>query len=436
MIKKYKLLFSVIILLLANNVLASNSSSYLISQSAFKNYDFATVLLEFENNDILYENKKYLDELISSTIIEDLIIANKISKKILLMNPDNQEAKMLIMVSHFINNTEKNVFNYRIETDNSKNKLIEFIFFNNDKLKNKKEISRSLVEIVKSAYSNRDKSYPSNYNFLLFYSSLATLINPNNDEALFIKAQLFQLIGNLHIAESTYLEINKLSEYYLEAQKNLAINYIEINDYNNAEKRIKKLIDSNIENYQIKKILAGFYRTKKKYSEAIIHYSELIKENKNDLWEIYYLRGICYERSKIWNLAEKDFLQSLEIKEDTPNVLNYLAYGWIERELNIETAFSMLSKAYSANPNSYYILDSLAWAHFKKNELYKALELMEKVIDMVPGEAISLDHLGDIYFALNRKREAIYFWQQAMDLAESEDEITEKIRMKLINNAG
>ena len=47
---------------------------------------------------------------------------------------------------------------------------------------------------------------------------------------------------------------------------------------------------------------------------------------------------------------------------------------------------------------------------------------MEKVIDMVPGEAISLDHLGDIYFAMNRKREAIYFWRQAKDLAKPEVE--------------
>ena len=34
---------------------------------------------------------------------------------------------------------------------------------------------------------------------------------------------------------------------------------------------------------------------------------------------------------------------------------------------------------------------------------------MEKVIDIAPGEAISLDHLGDIYYAMNRKREAIHF---------------------------
>ena len=81
--------------------------------------------------------------------------------------------------------------------------------------------------------------------------------------------------------------------------------------------------------------------------------------------------------------------------------------------------------------DSHYILDSLAWAYFKKKDFVKAAELMEKVIDMVPGEAISLDHLGDIYFAMNRKREAVYFWKQAKDLAKPEDKIIENIEIKL-----
>ena len=130
-------------------------------------------------------------------------------------------------------------------------------------------------------------------------------------------------------------------------------------------------------------------------------------------------------------MAELDFLQSLKIKRDSPNVLNYLAYGWIERDIRIDESFVMLTDAYEANPDSHYILDSLAWAYFKKKDYVKAAELMEEVIDMVPGEAISLDHLGDIYFAMNRKREAIYFWRQAKDLAKPEDEITNKIQKKL-----
>ena len=99
--------------------------------------------------------------------------------------------------------------------------------------------------------------------------------------------------------------------------------------------------------------------------------------------------------------------------------------------MKIDESFVMLTDAYNANPDSYYILDSLAWAYFKKKNYEKAAELMEEVIDMVPGEAISLDHLGDIYFAMNRKREAAYFWKQAKDLAKPDDNLIEKIEKKL-----
>ena len=64
--------------------------------------------------------------------------------------------------------------------------------------------------------------------------------------------------------------------------------------------------------------------------------------------------------------------------------------------MKIDESFVMLTDAYNANPDSHFILDSLAWAYFKKKDYVKAAELMEEVIDMVPGEAISLDHLGDI----------------------------------------
>ena len=77
--------------------------------------------------------------------------------------------------------------------------------------------------------------------------------------------------------------------------------------------------------------------------------------------------------------------------------------GWeIDEEGDeIDESFVMLTDAYNANPSSHYILDSLAWAYYKKKDFVKAAELMEEVIDMVPGEAISLDHLGDIYFSMN-----------------------------------
>jgi len=431
MIKNYKIFIYLYILLFSKIILASNSASFLISQTAFNNYDFNQVLYEYNANQNEDYKNDYLDELISALVTENFILAQKIAEKILLINPDNQEAKLVSMVKAYNSKNENKLNKLRLDSSGNKNNLFEFVFFLNDKIKTKSSISNSFLEIVRSSYSNKNTNYPQNYNFLLFYTTLSILINNENYEAIYIKGQLLQLIEDYFFAESTYLKIPEKNNLFLEAQRNIAFNYSQENIFNDAENKIIQIVEKNSEDYELKKILADFYRVKKKYNLAINLYSELIENNSNDIWYMLYLRGICYEQSDNWQKAEKDFIQSLKIKRNSPNVLNYLAYGWIERDMKIDESFVMLIDAYNANPDSHYILDSLAWAYFKKKDFVKAAELMEEVIDKVPGEVISLDHLADIYFAMNRKREAAYFWKQARDLAKPEDKIIESIEKKL-----
>ena len=431
MLKNSKILLFFFVFLFSKTIFASSSASFLIAQTAFNNYDFSQVLNEYSSKINQEYKNDYLDELVSAVITENIILSENISKKILAMDPENQEAKLLLMVKFINSNNKKNLRELRFNTDNQKNDLFEFIFFLNDQVKSKIDISNSFLEIVRSSYSKQSSNYSQNYNFLLFYTSLAILINNQNYEAIFIKGQLLQMIDDYIFAEATYQKIPKQSEYFTDAQRNIAFNYSRENGFDDIENKIKLIIANNNEDYEINKILADFYRIEKKFDLAIKLYSELIQKNSDDLWYMLYLRGICYEQSDNWEKAEVDFLQSLKIKRDSPNVLNYLAYGWLERDIRIDESFVMLVDANNANPDSHYILDSLAWAYFKKKNYVKAAELMEEVIDMVPGEAISLDHLGDIYLALNRKREAIYFWRQAKDLAKPEDEITENIQKKL-----
>ena len=431
MLKNSKILLFFFVFLFSKTIFASSSASFLIAQTAFNNYDFSQVLNEYSSKINQEYKNDYLDELVSAVITENIILSENISKKILATDPENQEAKLLLMVKFINSNNKKNLRELRFDAVNQKNDLFEFIFFLNDQVKSKIDISNSFLEIVRSSYSKQSSNYSQNYNFLLFYTSLAILINNQNYEAIFIKGQLLQMIDDYIFAEATYQKIPKQSEYFTDAQRNIAFNYSRENGFDDIENKIKLIIANNKKDYEINKILADFYRIEKKFDLAIKLYSELIQKNSDDLWYMLYLRGICYEQSDNWEKAEVDFLQSLKIKRDSPNVLNYLAYGWLERDIRIDESFVMLVDANNANPDSHYILDSLAWAYFKKKNYVKAAELMEEVIDMVPGEAISLDHLGDIYLALNRKREAIYFWRQAKDLAKPEDKITENIQKKL-----
>ncbi len=427
LIKKW--FFICLIISFNTSVFATSSSNFLISQLAFKNYDYPATLLNFNADKIKLSQDQLLDKAIAAIITEDINLAKDIANKILEKNKNNQEAYIIKISSLFLDKKFNQIKELRDNLDQP-NELLDFIFFTNNRLKNGTTISRSLVEIVASSFSNNEQRRL-NYNFLLFYTSLAKLIDPKNERAIIIKAELFDQVGQFEVARDTFEKIGKESPYYLDAQSSLAINYLYNSSYEDAENKILSILQNNHNNYSLKKILGDFYRYNKKYDLALSIYNQMIEENRGDVWNIYYMRGICFEQLGDWDLAEKDFLKSLEIKPDSPNVLNYLAYGWVEREMKLDRSLQMLEEAYEANPESFYIIDSLAWAHFKKNNLSEAARLMEMVIDIAPGEAISLDHLGDIYYAMNRKREAIHFWQQALELAEPEDEIEENVKIKL-----
>ncbi len=430
-----KLIFFNFVCILCTPLFAFSSSSFLISQFAFKNHDYESTIYNFTNYDDKYSQNILLDNLIAAVITENLSLANKIADEILKEDSQNQESN-IVKIIYLIINDKLDELNKIYNKSYEKNDLINFIFFNNQKLLNNESISNSLVDIVVSSYSKSD-TMSLNYNFLFFYISLGNLIDPKNDRAKLIKGELFQNVERANMARKIFETIDKNSSYYIEAQKSLAYNYSSFLSFDKAEEKIKKLLLNTNNNYFIKKILADFYRYKKKYNLAIVEYDQMINSNREDLWDVYYMRGICYERLGQWDKAEKDFLKSLDLKSDSANVLNYLAYGWVEREIKLDQSLKMLEAAYKANPESYYIIDSLAWAHFKRNNLEEAARLMEIVIDMAPGEVISLDHLGDIYYALNRKREAIHFWRQALELAEPEDEIEEDVQSKLNKfNAG
>ena len=430
MINLIKKWFFICLLISFNtSVFATSSSNFLISQLAFKNYDYPTTLLNFNADKIKLSQDQLLDKAIAAIITEDINLAKDIANKILEKNKNNQEAYIIKISSLFLDKKFNQIKELRDNLDQP-NELLDFIFFTNNRLKDGTTISRSLVEIVASSFSNNEQRRL-NYNFLLFYTSLAKLIDPKNERAIIIKAELFDQVGQFEVARDTFEKIGKESPYYLDAQSSLAINYLYNSSYEDAENKILSILQNNHNNYSLKKILGDFYRYNKKYDLALSIYNQMIEENRGDVWNIYYMRGICFEQLGDWDLAEKDFLKSLEIKPDSPNVLNYLAYGWVEREMKLDRSLQMLEEAYEANPESFYIIDSLAWAHFKKNNLSEAARLMEMVIDIAPGEAISLDHLGDIYYAMNRKREAIHFWQQALELAEPDDEIEENVKIKL-----
>ena len=169
--------------------------------------------------------------------------------------------------------------------------------------------------------------------------------------------------------------------------------------------------------------LANFYKDNELFEDAIKYYSLALKNIEQSHYlvsKILDRRGTSFERLGKWTQAEKDLKESLKISPDQPYVLNYLAYSWIEKRINIDESFTMLNKAVSLKQNDPYITDSLGWAYFIKGNYINAEKFLQKAVKLLPLDPIVNDHYGDALWMLNRKIQARYFWNYVLTLENAE----------------
>ena len=83
------------------------------------------------------------------------------------------------------------------------------------------------------------------------------------------------------------------------------------------------------------------------------------------------------------------------------------------------------------DPENGYFLDTLGWVEFKRKKYNSAVYFLERSVSILPKSAEVIDHLGDCYLKLNRKKEAIFEWKKALKY-ETDKSSIKKIREKII----
>ena len=298
--------------------------------------------------------------------------------------------------------------------------------------KNHNDLIAEFLFLISNLYSSQDNFEMSN-----FYLNLSNFLNPKFKFNLSLVAENHYLNQDYDKAKKVLKKFTEEEDFYywyrlkkeaqiIEKQRNIqeSLNYITSN--------FKKIDNPN------KKILfdiANFYKKSKNYEEAINYYTKIIDdlddsaEIKSD---ILYRRGGSYERIKNYEASDKDLQNALKITPDDAYILNYLAYSWLERDYKIDEAIDMLKIAYRAKNDDPYIIDSLGWAYYLIDDYLKAEKLLKRAVELMPDDPIVNDHYGDILWKLDRKIQARYFWKNVLDMNDTEEEMIEKINIKII----
>ena len=315
----------------------------------------------------------------------------------------------------------------------------EFLAKNNikeiKKLYNCKNPEDSLAElfyIVANLYSSEK-----DYKLSNFYLKISLFLNSNflPNKALLAENLYFQKKNTL--SKKVYKSLKSIgSTYSWYADKSISNILLMEEGFERAASNLEKefsLISNP--NYEHHYELANFYKRNEFYEKSIKYYSLALNEinRDNSLYpKILDRRGTSYERIDKWKKAEKDLMESLELSPDQPHVLNYLAYSWIDKGINLDKGLEMLKKATQLKQNDGYIIDSLGWAYYAKKNYAEAEKFLQRAVQILPQDPIINDHYADSLWMLNKEIQARYFWNYVLNLSETEEELKEKINKKLI----
>ncbi len=286
--------------------------------------------------------------------------------------------------------------------------------------------------LISNLYSSQDNFEKSN-----FYLNLSNYLNPKFKFNLSLVAENFYLNDEFDKVQRILRNFKKDDEfYYWFRLKKEAQIIIQEQDYENGIKYIDSKFNK-IENPNIKMIfdLANFYKNSANYEKAIDRYTEIIltlDDNSLIKSDVLYRRGGSYERMGNYEKSDEDLLHALKIDPSDAYILNYIAYSWLERDYKINEAMDMLKTAYDLKSNDPYIIDSIGWAYFLIEDYLEAEKYLKRAVELMPDDPIVNDHYGDILWKLNRKIQARYFWKNVLTFDDTEEDMREKINIKVI----
>jgi len=372
------------------------------------------------------ETQKHLEKLVKQDR-QNFSRYNFFLVNYLLFKEKNIEAKKIIKDARKKHNSNlllKQTESFLHENDGRIKKFFD--------CKNPKDSLAEFFYVMANLFSSEGEYQLSN-----FYIKISLFLNNKFLTNKTLLAENFFYQGKNDLSINVYDSLKSIgSDYAWFATKNIAQNFLKTKGKKYSTEKMQRefnlVTNPNFEHYYS---LANFYRDNDYYKESIKYYSLALKNINKDhplVAKILYRKGASHERLGEWEKAEKDLLRSLEILPEQAHVLNYLAYSWIDQGKNLDVGLEMIKKATELRKDDGYIIDSLGWAYYLKKNYGKAEMYLQRAVELLPLDPVINDHYADALWMQNKDIQARYFWNYILKLDDSEEELKDSAKKKLI----
>jgi len=150
-------------------------------------------------------------------------------------------------------------------------------------------------------------------------------------------------------------------------------------------------------------------------------------EEKSGVW---FMRGAMLERMKKLDKAEVEFRKVLQADPDSAGAMNYIGYMLANANLRLEESLDLINKALDLEPGNGAYLDSLGWVQYRMGRLEDAEKNLRKALEKTPRDPTVHDHMADVLMKASKIREAVAQWEASLkewDSSSPADMVPEEI---------
>ena len=198
-----------------------------------------------------------------------------------------------------------------------------------------------------------------------------------------------------------------------------------------AEKGYRRAIEISTHNPIAYTGLAHLLADQERYDEARESFEHAISQNPGDA-TLLIQYGITCDKLDDIECAEDAAEQAIAADPDYAEAYNFIGYLYAERGIHLDRALEYIEKAMELRPNDPNITDSLGWVYYQMGENDKAIQYLETAVSLLGeedqyGSSVIFEHLGDAYHKAGRSEESRKMWEMAAEGLPNSETAREKL---------
>jgi tetratricopeptide (TPR) repeat protein len=128
--------------------------------------------------------------------------------------------------------------------------------------------------------------------------------------------------------------------------------------------------------------------------------------------DLLYDFALLAEKQGRFEVMEKQLREVMALAPDNHHAYNALGYSLAERNVRLQEAQALVTKALEMAPGDPFIMDSMGWVHYRLGNLDEAEKYLRRAYALRRDPEIAV-HLGEVLFQKGRRADAQQLWREA-----------------------